>query len=304
MKFRARVLLSIFIAVSLIFVVGSLAVYMGILGKLFGSKSGEKAIITTPNLTLPAHNEDWAVYLSTIDNKHVGSIMVDLGLKSVVPISGRPIRLRVDVPINHANESGLPVPEEFDGLNEIDESISAALSSKVGAIYAGHLYCEGTMSLYFYVGENTSFESALTEVMKRFPTSEHTFRSDREENWATYLELLYPLPIQMQSIHNQKVVDNLRKHGDRLETKRPVDHMIYFETETDIDRFLAEIKGEGFTVVAREPTDLEGFSWSVLLRRDDPVDLKSVDEYVLYLWQKAQDAGGDYDGWGSTIVRE
>jgi hypothetical protein len=67
---------------------------------------------------------------------------------------------------------------------------------------------------------------------------------------------------------------------------------------------LAEIKGEGFTVVAREPTDAAGFSWSVLLRRDDPVDPTSVDEYVLYLWQKAHDTNGDYDGWGSTIVRE
>ncbi len=40
------------------------------------------------------------------------------------------------------------------------------------------------------------------------------------------------------------------------------------------------------------------------LERNDPVDSQSVDDYVLYLWQKAQDAHGDYDGWGSSIVKE
>jgi uncharacterized protein (TIGR01619 family) len=253
---------------------------------------------------MPTHQEDWATYLSTIDNEKVGSIMVDLGLKSIVPIPSKPIRLRIDVPMNHPSESGLPLQEEFESLNKIDEKLSTTLSSKTGAIYAGHLYCQGTVSLYYYAADSTYFEAAITEAMSTFPAYTYAYKVDREENWPTYLELLYPLPIQMQSIHNQKVVDNLRKSGDRLEKKRPVDHMILFKTDKDIDRFLGEIKGSGFALVSREQTEIDGYSWAVLLRRDDPVDPKSVDEYVLYLWQKAQDANGDYDGWGSTIVRE
>lgn len=303
MSLRIRLSLGVFIAASFIFVI-ALGLYMGVFQKLFGDKGNDGAIITTSNYSIPEHQEDWAVYLSTIDNEHVGSIMVDLGLKSIAPIPARPIRLRINVPMRHPNESGLPLPIEFERLNEIDQSLSRTLSGKLGAVYAGHLYCQGKMFLYFYVGENTSFESAVSEAMRKFPNYQHTFSTDPEEDWASYQELLYPLPIQMQSIQNQKVVDNLRKQGDRLETKRPVDHMIYFRTEIDLDRFLAEIKDEGFTVIARERTDVEEFAWSVLLRRDDPVDPESVDEYVLYLWQKAHDTNGDYDGWGSTIVRE
>jgi uncharacterized protein (TIGR01619 family) len=304
MGLSVRILLGVPIAGFLVFVVVALGLYMGIIQKLFAEKDNGEAGITASNYSIPKHQEDWAVYLSTIDNEHVGSIMVDLGLKSIVPIATRPVRVRIDVTMRHPSESGLPLPEEFESLNEIDQGLSGPLSSKLGAVYAGHLYCRGIMSLYFYFGENVSFESTVAEAMKAFPNYRFTLTTDREENWVTYLELLYPLPIQMQSIHNQKVVDNLRKEGDGLETKRPVDHMIYFRTERDIDRFLAEIKGEGFAVVAREPTEVEGFSWSVLLRRDDAVDPRSVDDYVLYLWQKAYDANGDYDGWGSTIVRE
>jgi len=303
MSLRVRVLLGTFIAIALVFFVGWLILSMGILGKLFGSK-GSNDSISASNHTAQAHQEDWAAYLSTIDNEKVGSIMVDLGLKPIAPIPSKPIRLRINVPMNHPSESGLPLPEEFESLNEVDEKLSITLTSKIGAIYAGHLYCQGTMSLYYYIGENILHEPAIREAMSAFPDYKFESKVDREEEWESYTEFLYPLPIQMQSIHNQKVVENLRNSGDKLEKRRPVDHMIYFKSETDIDGFLTEIKGKGFEVVARERTEVEGYTWSVLLRRDDPVDSKSVDEYVLYLWQEAHDANGEYNGWGSTMIRE
>ena len=300
MIFRVRISLITLVAIAFVSFLVWLGLSMGIFNKLFGKK-GNAAITATSPIT--GHREDWAVYLSTIDNDKVGSVLVDLGLKALAPVSSKPRRLRVDVAMNYPGGNGLPMQSEFERLNEIEEKLSVTLKS-LGAIYAGHLYCQGTMSLYYYLGEDDEFETALSRAMAVFPSYKYEYKLDKEPNWESYAELLYPLTIQMQSIHNQKVVDNLRNNGDKLDVKRPVDHLIYFKTEPDLARFLNEIKGKGFEVVSRERTDLEEYTWSVLLRRDDPVDPKSVDDYVLYLWQKALDANGDYDGWGSTIVKE
>jgi len=36
----------------------------------------------------------------------------------------------------------------------------------------------------------------------------------------------------------------------------------------------------------------------------DKVNLESVDEYVLSLWQFAEECNGDYDGWETSVEKE
>lgn len=249
----------------------------------------------------PPHREDWASYLSTINSDKVGSIVVDLGLKDIAPIANRTSRLRVDVQMNYPGENGLPQQQEFERLNEIDEKISTDLASKIGAVYAGHLYFGGTVSLYYYMGENASFESALSDAMSSFPEYGHTSTIAHEENWESYQELLYPLPIQLQSIYNHKVVAHLQSQGDDLSTKRPVRHLIYFKNNVDLEHFLSAIRGKGFEVTGKESVSEGDYIILLIIERNDSVDSKSVDSYVLDLWQKASDANGDYDGWGSSL---
>lgn len=301
MSVRTRIFLAAIVALVLVSIFGLILRNMGFFNALFGKKTvaGDTAVSTGVG-----HQEDWSAYLTTVDNDKVGSILVDLGLKAIAPISNKPRRLRVDIIMNSPGENGLPTQSEFASLNDIDEKLSVTMNRNIGAIYAGHLYCQGTMSLYYYLGNDDEFETEISESMSGFSNYKYSYKLDEERNCESYVEFLYPLPIQMQSIHNRKVIDNLRNNGDRLNKKRPVDHFIYFKTENDLSGFLNEIKGRGFQVVSKERTDLEEYTWSVLLRRDDPIDPESVDNYVLYLWQKAHDANGDYDGWGSTIVRE
>lgn len=273
---------------------------MGIFTRLF---RGEPTKMVENSSTL-GHQEDWAVYMSTIDNDKVGSIMVDLGLNAVAPVKSKAGLLKINITLNQTLSNGLPGAEEHEVLGGVSERLAHELRLNNGAIFAGHLFCQGTLSLYFYVDGSSPYDQTVVRVFSNHQSHRYEAQLEQDPEWRTYRELLYPLPIQLQSIHNQKVVNNLRDSGDKLEVKRPVDHLIYFETEADIDRFLKEVEGKGFEIVSREPTELEGYRWLLLLRRDDPVDNRSVDEYVLFLWQKAQDTNGDYDGWGSTIVRE
>jgi uncharacterized protein (TIGR01619 family) len=292
----------LFAILSALFLVTSvLLIYMGFFDRFFGNRSESYPPVLSAT---SSHQEDWASYLTTVNYDKVGSIMVDLGLKSFVPVSGRPNRLRVDVAMNYPSENGLPLQQEFDSLNDIDEKLAGSLTNKIDAVYAGHLYCQGTMSLYYYIDEKAAFESPLKEAMSAFPGYTYEIKVDRDAEWKDYTDFLYPAPIQMQGIQNQKTVMHLITSGDKLEMRRPVDHLIYFKNEVDIETFLGAIKGKGFEVVNKAKTDVGEHHWTLLLRRDDLVDLKSVDEYTLFLWQKAQDAHGDYDGWESSIVKE
>jgi uncharacterized protein (TIGR01619 family) len=298
MSIRPRVFLAGLATLVLILIFGWILMNMGFFNTFFGKKQN------TPVPPAISHQEDWAPYLTTVDGDKVGSILVDLGLKPIAPIASKPMRLRVDVIMNSPGENGLPMQSEFATLNEIEDKVSDSLRASSGAVRAGHLYFGGTMYLYYYLGKADAFDSKLVDSMSGFSNYKYEYKLDDEPNWESYVELLYPLPIQMQSIHNRRVIEQLRSNGDKHRIKRPVEHFIYFKTETDLDRFLGEIKGNGFDVVSRSRAEVDDYKWSVLLTRDDPVDPESVDDYVLYLWQKANEANGDYDGWGSTIVRE
>jgi regulator of RNase E activity RraB len=44
--------------------------------------------------------------------------------------------------------------------------------------------------------------------------------------------------------------------------------------------------------------------FSLHIGRVDKADYESVDNYLLYLWELANNYNGSYDGWGCTIEKE
>lgn len=293
-----RVLLSVGI-LFLLFTSLVLLIAMGFFNRLFPGKTNQ-----TASHSSPSHQEDWAAYLTTIENDKVGSIVVDLGLKKAAPISTKLNRLRIDIKIKNPRPNGLPSDPEFGILGEIDDRLSSDLKINNGAVFAGHLFCEGMMSLYLYISDETSFKETVSEAMSHYPDYAYTSKVDREEKWESYNDFLYPLPIQMQSIQNGRVVENISSQGDSLKKERNVVHWIYFKKEADRERFIASLEGLDFTVESKHKTSVGDSTFVLQLSRHDKVDHQSVDSYTLDLWQKANDAGGEYDGWETEVVRD
>jgi len=67
---------------------------MGIFNFLKSSNGNEKGDATPPH-----HEENWATYLTNIDDGSVGSIVVDLGLREVAPLAHLRELLINEVPI-------------------------------------------------------------------------------------------------------------------------------------------------------------------------------------------------------------
>ena len=106
--------------------------------------------------------------------------------------------------------------------------------------------------------------------------------------------------VQIES--NQKVINALRNEGDKLTAEREVFHWIYFKSEDEKSSYLKEVMGEGFKFVSLNKIE-DKLPFQLQIKRIDKVDIESVNDYVIYLWEKAIEHGGEYDGWETSVEK-
>jgi regulator of RNase E activity RraB len=113
------------------------------------------------------------------------------------------------------------------------------------------------------------------------------------------------MPDQLQMMLNGRVIRNLEKNDDQLEIERMVDHWIYFKTIADQEKFSTAVAALGFTVLSKNLKDTTSeFRYELNIGRLDKVDYGSVNNYVLDLWELANQNNGSYDGWGCPAVKK
>lgn len=247
--------------------------------------------------------EDWDFYMCPVDDRPA-SIFVDLGLMSSAPDASRPWLLRVSVEMRIPREDGLSDQEETDVLYEIEDALFAQVAQSLRARYVGRITGSGNRDLFYYAATATGFEEVVGKAMEQFPQYEFDCSIREDPDWETYCELLYPSDLDMQSIQNRRLVDQMIEHGDDITQSRDVDHWIYFPSEEARERMIRQVEPEGFRC---ERTDTEEpdaeYRFGLHLVRRDRVDLDSVDPLVIDLFLRAQNCGGEYDGWGAVVVK-
>jgi len=107
---------------------------------------------------------------------------------------------------------------------------------------------------------------------------------------------------QAQINANLKVINSLRNEGDNLLIPREVFHWIYFKNENEKDNYLKDVQKLGFVLVSSNKID-DKFPYQLQIKRIDKVDENSVNNYVIYLWEKAMEYNGDYDGWETSVEK-
>jgi uncharacterized protein (TIGR01619 family) len=277
---------------------------MGLFDKLFGKKEEIQSDKPVDN---SIHEEEWDFYFSNVDDI-IGSFFLDLGLSKVAPLKDKPNLVWISLKMNNSREDGLSSNDELGKLSEIEDRLEVFFSSKHNSIYVGRLTSNYHRDFYFYFGDTTLYDKTISEAMVAFPAYTYDFGCKEDKDWESYFEFLYPNPRQFQSIQNSKVVDHLEENGDSLTKARQVDHWIYFETEKDREDFLRKIMNDGFQVVNKESDidspDISSFPFTLQIARVDKVDVDSVNDYVLNLWELAQECNGNYDGWETSVEKD
>jgi len=107
---------------------------------------------------------------------------------------------------------------------------------------------------------------------------------------------------QKRITEDEHVVEYLKRNGDKLVKPREVFHWIYFKTELEADNFIKETENKNFIFVSKRKVE-DNYPIQVELKRIDKVDIKSVNEYSLYLLEVAEKYNGDYDGWETSVEK-
>ncbi len=205
-------------------------------------------------MTNENYEEDWAIYFCTISDGQIGAVLVDVGLAQIAPVESNPFLLTFTTKMINPTEDGLSSENEADKLNQIEENLIESLVANNDVIYTGRIKFSGKMQSYFYSEKINGLENTISEVVSNFPDYRFEHKFTEEKDWKAYFEVLYPSPFEMQVIQNGRVIENLEKHGDKLEKERLVEHWIYFKSEIDRENFLGAIRDKGFEIVDKDIT--------------------------------------------------
>lgn len=108
--------------------------------------------------------------------------------------------------------------------------------------------------------------------------------------------------VQNRITEDEHVVEYLKRNGDKLVKPREVFHWLYFKTELEADNFIKETENKNFIFVSKQKVE-DNYPIQVELKRIDKVDIKSVNEYSLYLLEVAEKYNGEYDGWETSVKK-
>ena len=248
------------------------------------------------------YQPDWAFYFSNVDDIY-SSIATDLALVNIAPIQSQKYIVYISLKMNSPREDGLSSSEEVNKLWEIEDEINKNLENQnIEFTSAGRLTSNGYRDLYFFGANKIIIEKTIGETMDQYSEYNFDIGSKEDIEWKSYFEFLYPLPRQMQSIQNFRVVENIQKGGDDLSKKRDVFHWIYFKDSNKMEEFEKYTLTKGFKTLNKGKSEGE-FKYVIQISRLDKVGFNDIDEYTLNLWEKAIEFEGEYDGWETSVEK-
>lgn len=264
----------------------TILIFMGIFSNLFGQKKIE---------------QNWQFYITNIDDKPA-SIALNLALKEILPIKNFSDLCWVSVKLNNPTDNGLTNNEESDILGNIEDELIKILPEKSN-IFMGRITNNGTRDFFFYTENKVEFENNAKKITLKFLRYTFDFGNKVDKNWQGYLDI-YPSEMDMQSISNRDVLEQLEKNGDKLEKPREVFHWIYFKNEKDRENYLNLVTKDNFQLVNKEYNKKDEYKFFLQIKRVDKVGYEYIDDYTLYLWRIAKENNGEYDGWETSVEKE
>jgi len=98
------------------------------------------------------------------------------------------------------------------------------------------------------------------------------------------------------------VIEALEKAGDDREAEHVIEHFAYFPDEASARRFADWATSDRFTYVEKESGWTEDKTYGVRLNHVGNTIQGDLSSFTIALRRKAEEFGGEYDGWGTEAV--
>lgn len=191
--------------------------------------------------------------------------------------------------------------EERAELSRIREGLDDLLELRHGALYAGMRLQDGWAELYYYGVWGKGAEKLFRDRFKQHGYERIEFGTTRDTRHTFYHENLHPDAYAFQQAQSREIITELEAAGDDLDRPRPVEHYLFFQTETAMQRAalaLAE-KADRIETGLHE----EGqYAHGLMLEMTHACRPEVLEEVTAPLIEMAEQAHGVYRGWSTVMA--
>ncbi len=227
-------------------------------------------------------------------------IFVDVGIHDIIHEAPRTV-CKVRLKYRHTHPSGLPTNDDFEPAKQIEDRLEA-FASAARDWYVGRVTVDGHRYFHYFTTQQKA--AWVDEVSKLSHESgfELTVLYEDDPDHDAYLKELYPTQDDWRVISDMRVIDGATENGDDNAKTRQIDHWIYFDDERAAYPFIAWAKQEGYIFQPEYSESDEDGRYCVRVCHHGTLELNDITHHTLSLAHKAEEFGGDYDGWETPIV--
>jgi regulator of RNase E activity RraB len=181
------------------------------------------------------------------------------------------------------------------------EDLKNTLKSELDALYAGSIAKEGWVEFYFYAPDAKRFENLSSETMTRHGGFAYERGASRDTKWEMYIERLYPDAYAMLRIQNRHTSEALIEAGDDLNLEREIEHYLFFQTKSSLERAVSFLAAHGFALKEYVNDDESDYAYGVVLTKHETIAPDQVEESTALLFDAALEQHGHYEGWSTVL---
>lgn len=188
-----------------------------------------------------------------------------------------------------------------DPLESFTRDLSNALETSLDALFAGRVIKEGWAELYYYAPSSKRFENISSDVMNAHGGFAYERGSSKDTKWDMYINNLYPDPYGLLSIQNRHTIAALLEAGDDLSIPREVEHYLFFQTKTSMERAISGLASHGYEVKEYLNDDESDYGYGATLIKTESITPENIDEITTSLYESAIQEHGIYEGWSTVL---
>jgi uncharacterized protein (TIGR01619 family) len=243
--------------------------------------------------------EHWESYATAMGD-HYASVVVNIGIGDVMESEVPETLLKVRLTFNEADDEGLPTDEEYNIADQLEDELLDFVEENEDH-YVGRLMVSGQRIVFIYVTDDSKYSRILQELSQKYGYELQPVVTN-DVGHESYWDFLYPTTTDWQMISDLRVLGALAESDDDPSQARPVEHWVYFEEKTDADSFVVWALENDFKL-ADEITENEDEEYLVKLTHTGTMELNDICARTIPLADKADELGGRYDGWETSIVK-
>ena len=216
-------------------------------------------------------------------------LVLDLGHGEDFPLRTHPWFFGVRIPLTQADEHGLPIPEEAERLNLVENRIREAVKARDG-MYVGRRTGGGARDLLFYVD---SKPRGLEDRLRMTVGTDILYISRPDPQWQGY-ESLLPEPREWREMEDRRLLIEVIEEGADPEAL----HRLIHRVETPSAKGALALKGLFEKLGLLECQVVKGSEGhTVVGTQECMLQLDDVHKVAWVLESRAPKARGHYLGW-------